>query len=184
MGADPDVWQPIVVLLVLTSMLLAMFFEVWTPTLVMIFALLIVWNCGIINTEDALSGFSNSGMITVGCLFVIVQGVEKSHVFEIVANKVFGQDTSKWMAMLRLMLMSFLFSSIFNNTPIVAILLPITRDWARSRGFAPSEFLIPLSFSSILGGVLTMIGTSTNLVIAGLLDDSDRVGFNFIDPAL
>ena len=148
--SEADVWQPVVVLLVLVGMLVAMFMEIWTPPLVMIFSMLVVWNCGIIDTDDALSGFSNSGMISVGCLFVVVQGVEKSHVFERIAGRVFGQDTSKSMALFRLMLLSFLFSSIFNNTPIVAILLPITRDWARSRGFAPSEFLIPLSFSSIL----------------------------------
>lgn len=62
--------------------------------------------------------------------------------------------------------------------------MPITRDWARSRGFAPSQFLIPLSFATIAGGLLTLIGTSTNLVVQGLLEDNDKEQFGFFDPAL
>ena len=108
-------WREIIVFIVLIGMLIAMFYEVWTPSLVMITALMIVWNCSIITTEDALSGFSNEGMITVGCLFVVVQGVEKSHIFERIAGKIYGQDTSKPVALFRLMLLSFAFSAFFNN---------------------------------------------------------------------
>jgi Na+/H+ antiporter NhaD/arsenite permease-like protein len=65
------------------------------------------------------------------------------------------------------MTLTFCFSAFLNNTPIVAALIPVTRDWCRLRGFSPSAFLIPLSFSCILGGLLTVIGTSTNLVVNG-----------------
>ncbi len=77
----------------------------------------------------------------------------------------------------RLIIIRCYFCSDFQ---IVAILIPVTRDWARTRGFAPSQFLIPLSFSCILGGTATMIGTSTNLVVQGMIDE--KYQFSFFDP--
>jgi len=73
-------------------------------------------------------------------------------------------------------------SAFFNNTPIVALFLPIVRGWARSRDFAPSKFLIPLSYVTVGGGLLSVIGTSTNLVVQGLLKDDDKEEFGFFDP--
>ncbi|CAM9526145.1 unnamed protein product, partial [Sphacelaria rigidula] len=87
------------------------------------------------------------------------------------AKHVFGLQTSLRLGLVRLMSLTFVLSAFFNNTPIVALLIPITGDWARTRGFSPSKFLMPLSFSCIFGGVMTVIGTSTNLLISGLVID-------------
>lgn len=108
----------------------------------------------------------------------------RSGIVDRLARRVFGSKTSKRMGLLRMQSLVFVLSGFFNNTPIVALLLPITRDWARSRGFAPSQFLIPLSYVTIAGGLLTLIGTSTNLVVQGLLEDNDKEQFGFFDPAL
>lgn len=85
--------------------------------------------------------------------------------------------------------LTFVLSAFFNNTPIVALLIPITQDWARTRGFSPSQFLMPLSFSCIFGGLVTIIGTSANLVVVGLVieaaatDDSiGKGGLGFFEP--
>lgn len=110
------------------------------------------------STSEALSGFSNAGMLAVGALFVAVQGVQKSQLADRVAKQVFGLHTSFRMGLLRMMLLCFFLSAFLNNTPVVALLIPIVRDWARTRGFAPSQFLIPMSFSCIFGGVLTIVG--------------------------
>jgi di/tricarboxylate transporter len=174
-------WESVVVVIVLSFMLLALFFELAPAYIVMLTALVAVWDMGIIDTDQALSGFSNSSMIMVASLFVIAQGVEKSHLIERMALKLFG-NSGQLVALLKLLFLTFGFSAIFNNTPIVFILIPITRDWARSKGIAPSQFLIPLSFASIFGGCLTIIGTSTNLVINGLLIENGKEPFAFIEP--
>jgi di/tricarboxylate transporter len=77
--------------------------------------------------DEALSGFSNQAMVQVGTLFVIAQGVEKSRLIERLALRVFGNKTTKFVAMWRMMLLVFVCSAVFNNTPIVYILIPITR---------------------------------------------------------
>lgn len=130
---------------------------------------MLVWNVGLVDTTEALSGFSNAGMLAVGALFVVIKGVEKSQLADKAARRVFGLKTSLPAGLGRMMSLCFVLSAFLNNTPVVALLIPITRDWARARGFSPSIFLIPLSYSCIMGGMLTVIGTSTNLVVQGLV---------------
>lgn len=136
--------------------------------------LVLVWNVGLMSTTEALSGFSNTGMLAVGALFVVIKGVEKSQLADKAARRVFGLRTSMAAGIGRMMSLCFVLSAFLNNTPVVALLIPITRDWARARGFSPSIFLIPLSYSCIMGGLLTVIGTSTNLVVQGLIVEESK----------
>lgn len=152
-------------------------------------ALVLVWNAGIITTEDALSGFNNAGVLAVGSLFVVIKGVERSRLADKVAKHVFGLRTSFSMGLLRLMGVSFLLSAFLNNTPVVALLIPITRDWALTRGFSPSLLLMPLSYSCIFGGLATIMGTSTNLVVQGLVIEAGKKDpsieeLGFFEPGL
>eukprot|EP00960_Hanusia_phi_P037983 753231-Hanusia_phi.AAC.1 len=167
---DKD-WQPWFVLSVLVVMFFFLVKGAKTPETIAFIAMCVVWNAGVISTKEALSGFSNSGMLAVGVLFVVVQAIERSQLAPWAAKHVFGMRTGIRSGLFRLCTMCFFLSALLNNTPVVALLTPITRDWARTRGFPPSLFLIPLSFSTILGGLLTMIGTSTNLVISALAEN-------------
>lgn len=149
--------------------------------------LVLVWNVGLVDTTEALSGYSNAGMLAVGALFVVIKGVEKSQLADKAARRVFGLRTTIPFGLARMMSLCFVLSAFLNNTPVVALLIPITRDWARARGFSPSIFLIPLSYSCIMGGLLTVIGTSTNLVVQGLILDEAKVdpnveGVGFFEP--
>lgn len=149
--------------------------------------LVLVWNVGLVDTTEALSGFSNAGMLAVGALFVVIKGVERSQLADKAARRVFGLRTSMAAGLARMMSLCFVLSAFLNNTPVVALLIPITRDWARARGFSPSIFLIPLSYSCIMGGLLTVIGTSTNLVVQGLVldeaeTDSSIEAVGFFEP--
>lgn len=153
----------------------------------MFLALVVVWNVGIISTSDAISGFNNPGVLAVGSLFVVIKGVEKSRLADEAARHVFGMQTTFTSGLLRLMGLTFFLSAFLNNTPVVALLIPITRDWARTRGFSAAQLLMPLSFSCIFGGLLTIIGTSTNLVVQGLVIeagaiDPDISGLGFFEP--
>ncbi|CAM9838480.1 unnamed protein product [Ectocarpus sp. 6 AP-2014] len=173
---------------VLTVMFISLFVGLKTPETVVFFCLVLVWNVGLVNTTEALSGFSNAGMLAVGALFVVIKGVEKSQLADKAARRVFGLRTSLEAGLGRMMSLCFVLSAFLNNTPVVALLIPITRDWARARGFSPSIFLIPLSYSCIMGGLLTVIGTSTNLVVQGLvlderLSDPSIEAIGFFEPA-
>eukprot|EP00903_Cladosiphon_okamuranus_P007706 g7468.t1 len=164
---------------VLLVMFVCLFIGWKTPETVVFFCLVLVWNVGLVDTTEALSGFSNAGMLAVGALFVVIKGVERSQLADKAARRVFGLRTSLPAGLVRMMSLCFVLSAFLNNTPVVALLIPITRDWARARGFSPSIFLIPLSYSCIMGGLLTVIGTSTNLVVNGLVLDEAR-----LDPSI
>ncbi len=97
-------------------------------------------------------------MITIGTLFLVIGAVEKSHVVDYMARKAFGMTGSLTIAKARMYFTCFALSIFFNNTPLVAILLPVVKDWGRVRNVAASQLLIPLSYSVLAGSFVSMIG--------------------------
>ena len=124
---------------------------------------------GIISEAQAWQGFSNGGVLTVGALFVVAKAVDSTGVVSIVMKKILGKPKSLFVAQMRLLFPVAIASAFMNNTPIVAMLIPVVETWAPSIGHDKAKFLMPLSFASMLGGMCSMMGTSTNLVVAGLL---------------
>ncbi|TGD71715.1 SLC13 family permease [Mangrovimicrobium sediminis] len=123
---------------------------------------------GVLATEQALAGFANPGLVTVALMFVVASGIQSTGGVDLLVSRVLGLPRSLAGARLRLVLPVIACSGFLNNTPIVAALIPAVHSWARRIGHSPSALLLPLSYAAILGGTLTMIGTSTNLVINGL----------------
>ena len=109
------------------------------------------------------------GVLTVGALFVVAKAVDETGIVNKVATKILGEPKSLFIAQLRLLVPVAVSSAFMNNTPIVAMMIPVILQWAPKLKRAPSTFLMPLSFASMLGGMCSMMGTSTNLVVAGLL---------------
>ena len=124
---------------------------------------------GVITTEDALAGFSNEGMITIALLFVVAAGVVETGGVTWLAGRLFGHPKSVFRAIGRMMLPAAGLSALMNNTPLVAMLIPAVSEWAKQHRIAPSKLMIPLSYAAILGGACTLVGTSTNLVVNGML---------------
>mmetsp|Transcript_35363 Transcript_35363/g.82670 ORF Transcript_35363/g.82670 Transcript_35363/m.82670 type:complete len:786 (+) Transcript_35363:136-2493(+) len=176
-------WEAWVTLAVIACTFVLLYMEKGAPDQLMLGAVVAVWAFGIITAKEAIAGFSNAGLVTVGALFIVVQAVDRSRLLERVAKKLVGRKSGEYMARARLCLTGFAASGFLNNTPLVALLLPIIRDWARSRGFAASKFLIPLSYSTIMGGLMTIIGTSTNLLVTGLMAARGLEPFGFFAPA-
>ena len=171
------------VLVMIIIMLMLLLFEVIRADFVVFLFLVIFLMTNMISTEDALSGFSNEGLMTILLLFIVASAIEKHGVIEGVIYKLLGDNSSPRMALLKLLPPVGVSSGFLNNTPIVLALTPVIKDWALKRGFSPSKFLIPLSYITIIGGTLTLIGTSTNLIIHGLLISDGKEGYSFFQLA-
>lgn len=137
------------------------------PHLVMMGALTILSVAGVLTPLEALSGFSNEGVITVAAMFVVAVGIHASGGVDMIVNNLLGTPKGVRPAMSRIFTPVVVLSAFLNNTPVVATMIPAIHAWSRKIGIAPSKLMIPLSYSAILGGTLTMIGTSTNLVVNG-----------------
>ncbi len=120
----------------------------------------------------ALAGLSNEGVATVALLFVVAAAVRRSGALGAIVGRVLGAPRGALGAQIRLMLPVAGLSAFLNNTPVVAMLIPAVRRWANERGIAPSYLLLPLSYAAIVGGMCTLIGTSTNLLVDGLLAEA------------
>ena len=160
--------------------------ELSSPEVCFLIALSVLMLAEVLKMDDVLSGFANDGLITIGSLFLVVGAMEKSHLIDYGARLAFGIRNSVMWGTIRYLTSSFLISALFNNIPQVAIQIPIVKDWAKMRGIPASQLLIPLSYSVLAGGMLATIGTSTNLVIQGLLtaDKVKRTPFGFFDPGV
>ena len=140
-----------------------------SPHLVLLGGATLLFTLGIISEEDLLSGFANPGMITVAVLFALVTGLRETAAMHWIAEPLLGRPRSLGAAQARVMGPVAVLSAFVNNTPLVAAMLPVLSDWSRKQGISLSKLLIPLSFASILGGACTLIGTSTILVVNGLV---------------
>lgn len=177
-------WEAWVVLGLIVASLVLLFLEVGSPEQVLMGTLSILWNLRIVSTDDALAGFSNSGLVSIGALFIVMHAVDKSRVVDYAARRILGSHLRDRTVLFRVCFSVFALSGFCNNTPLVVLFMPIVRDWARTNQRAPSTFLIPLSYAAIMGGMLTTIGTSTNLLVNGLLEKQGYKPFNFFEPGI
>jgi di/tricarboxylate transporter len=142
----------------------------------------ILFLSGVLDEKMALAGFSNSGMITIAVLYIVVAGLQQTGALSWLSQQVLGMPKTQPRALLRMMLPVMGISAFLNNTPVVAMFIPVVDDWCRKLRFSPSKLMIPLSYSALFGGLLTLIGTSTNLVVNGLLVDvTDGPGLKMLD---
>ena len=162
------VWEGAYCVSVVIVMFIALLKNVAGPDVLMLGALAFELAAGVVDVESGLKGFSNKGLLTVACLFVVAAGISNTGALDYYMSKALGHPRSTADAQLRLMVPIACVSAFLNNTPVVAIMIPIVQKWARKCKISPAQLFIPLSFSSILGGTCTLIGTSTNLVVDGM----------------
>ena len=160
-------WQGWFALGLCVAVLATLIFTRIGPHLVMIGALTILSATGILSSADALSGFSNSGLITVAGMFVVAAGMHASGAIDLMVNALLGRPKTPRAALSRMFWPVAFLSSFLNNTPVVATMIPAIYSWSRKIGISPSKLMIPLSYTAILGGTVTLIGTSTNLIVNG-----------------
>lgn len=139
-------------------------------------ALLMLLLLGIVEPAEAISGFANPAVATIGLLYVVAVGLKETGATTALTSRLLGQPTSIRQAQFRLLAPVGVLSAFTNNTPLIAAMLPVLSATARRAGIAASQLFMPLSFAAILGGMCTLIGTSTNLVVAGLLQEANKAG--------
>jgi di/tricarboxylate transporter len=150
------------------------------PELVFLGGLGVLLVSGMLSEAEALAGFSNSGMITVAVMYVVVTGLQQTGALGWVSQRVLGLPRHPAMAMVRLMVPVMGLSAVLNNTPVVALMIPVVNDWCRKLRLSPSKLMLPLSYAAIFGGTCTLIGTSTNLVVNGLLMETGAPGLGLL----
>lgn len=170
------------VLLALAGMVVALVLDKMRPGMVL-FSVVVLFLCaGILTPKEMLEGFSNKGMITVALLFLVSEGVRQSGALGVLIKKLLPQGrTSVFRAQLRMLPAVSFISAFLNNTPVVVIFAPIIKRWAESVRLPATKFLIPLSYVTILGGICTLIGTSTNLVVHGMILEAGYEGFSMFE---
>lgn len=174
--------QGIFVLAVIILMIVALAKEVMRPGLILFSAAIIMLVFGSLSPDEMLAGFSNKGMLTVGILFIVSEGIRQSGALNQLAYSFLPKKRGNVRLLFFRMMAPISFISAFlNNTPIVIIFAPIVKKWAESLNMSAQKFLIPLSYATILGGVCTLIGTSTNLVVHGLMLENGFMGFSMFE---
>lgn len=158
-------WQAWVSVLVVAASLLLLALSRIPSHLVMMGALTVLSVSGILEPSEALAGFSNSGLITVAAMFVVAAAIHASGGVDLLIEHLLGRPVSVRRAIARVIFPVIGLSGFLNNTPLVAAMIPALNVWARRIHIPVAKLMIPLSFAAILGGTITLIGTSTNLVV-------------------
>jgi di/tricarboxylate transporter len=160
-------WSTVIVITVTLALLMT---ERTPPALAVLGGVVTLLALGVLTPADALAGFSNPAPFSVAALYVVARAVEKTGAIQPFLRSTLEGVQSTRTALARLLLPVAGTSAFLNNTPIVAMIAPQVSAWAQRTGQAPSRFLMPVSFAAILGGVVTAIGTSTNLIASGLME--------------
>jgi di/tricarboxylate transporter len=161
-------FQQIYVLVVVLFLIVALYKELFNPSLTFFIATVALLLASIISPSEILKGLSNQQIIIIFLLVLVTAGIRLIFGTEMF-SKLFNPGLKPKQFLFRMMLTVSSMSAFLNNTPIVAFMIPYVKDWAQRTGHPASKFLIPLSFATILGGMITVIGTSTNLVLNGLI---------------
>lgn len=165
-------WEAWLTLAVVVVTVVALARDWMAPAFAVLAANLFLLVTTVLTVDQALSGFSNPAPITVAALFVVARAVERSGALQPLVGRLLGGGQRGRGGLTRLLVPAATASAFLNNTPIVAMLAPQVAEWVEKRGQAASWFLMPLSFAAILGGMVTVVGTSTNLVVSGLMEDA------------
>jgi len=161
--------EAVVTAVIVGSMIVGLVQERLSPDILVFGALVLLMLAGVVDQKDALRGFASPTVVTVAALFVVAGAMRRTGALHQISGFVMGGARRERQALLRLTAVTSVSSAFLNNTPIVAMFLPAVLGWCKQHRVAPSKLLIPLSYAAIVGGVCTLIGTSTNLLVSDLL---------------
>ncbi|WP_138431899.1 SLC13 family permease [Fodinibius saliphilus] len=177
-------FEQLLIFVVLLCAFIGLAIDLWSPDAILLTALAILTITGVLSLEQAFQGFANTTLIALASLYVVSTAMRESGALDRASAFILGQETrSIQRILLRLCPSVSLYSAFLNNTPVVAMGIPAIRQWALKKNIVVSKLLMPLSFAAILGGLCTLIGTSTNLITHGLLQSHGFEGLSFFELA-
>jgi di/tricarboxylate transporter len=165
----PADWQAALTAVVVICTLGAVLLIQRAPDMLLIGGVVALMAAGVLSPEEALKGMSNEGMVTVAGLFIVAAAIDRTGALAALVDRVLGRPKSLTSAQLRTMIGPGVLSAFMNNTPVVALMVPAIRDWARKNRLSVSKLLMPMNCAVVLGGLCTLIGTSTNVIVGGLV---------------
>ena len=175
-------FEIIIVLLALAGMVAALIWDRMRPGMVLLSVVVFFLCVGILSPKEMLEGFSNRGMITVGMLFLVSEGIRQSGALGQFIKRLLPEGkTTVFRAQFRMLPPIAFISAFLNNTPVVVIFAPIIQRWTNTVKLPATKFLIPLSYVIICGGICTLIGTSSNLVFHGVILEAGYNGFKIFE---
>ena len=168
-GVEPMNWEAIVAVLTVLTVLGMLALSKIAADLILMAALIFLLVSGILEPNEAFAGFGNTGLMTIAALYIVAAGLRETGAIQYITRRLLGQPTTVRGAQFRMLVPTAALSAFLNNTTVVAMLIPAIQEWCKRLKLPPSKLLLPLSYVTILGGTCTLIGTSTNLVVNGLL---------------
>ena len=162
----------IIVILTIVFIIIALYKELMRPPVTFLVAIVGLNIFGILSPKDILAGFSNEQIAVITLLLIIGDLVQSTNVLDRLFDRIFRKAKTYNGFLIRMMAYVATASAFFNNTPLVAMLMPYTFSWSKRNQVVVSKLLIPLSYAAILGGAATLIGTSTNLIVGGLVAEA------------
>jgi len=167
---------PIILTLTVLVVALVAFVAEWLPVdLTALCVAIVLILLGLVTPEEGIAGFSNSATVTVMAMFVLSAGITRTGVIQVIRDRLIvwgGKNPHQQVFVLGALVGPI--SAFINNTAVVAIFLPIVEDWCKKQKISPSKLLIPLSYATVLAGMITVVGTSTNILASGI---SAKLGY-------
>jgi len=136
---------------------------------VLVGAMIVLTLLGILQPDQALQGFASNGVMTIAALYIVVAGLRETGAMAWISRWVLGRPRSLMVAQSKLMFVTSALSAVVNNTPVVALFIPVAQEWSSRFGYSISKLLLPMNHLVILAGMCTLVGTSTNLIVNSLL---------------
>lgn len=165
----------IIVFVVIAFILVSLYKEIMGAAFTFFVAVMVLGIFKILTPAEILAGFANEQMAVIIMLLLLGDAIRQTSVIEIFFARIFPVSSTYKSFLLRMMVWVGGFSAFLNNTPLVAVMMPYVHQWSRRNGISSSKLLIPLSYAAILGGCVTLIGTSTNLIVGGMVIDQDII---------
>ncbi|MFO8002394.1 MAG: SLC13 family permease [Marinilabilia sp.] len=168
---DVPTFDVILVFLVLAFILISLYRELMGAAFTFFIAVLVLGIFNILTPSEILAGFANEQIAVIIMLLLLGDTIRQTSVIEAIFEKAFPRSMKYKGFLARMMIWVGGFSAFLNNTPLVAVMMPYVHQWSHRHNISPSKLLIPLSYAAILGGCVTLIGTSTNLIVNGMVVD-------------